>query len=209
MGLRLIIGTSLYVHKSVATKNETTNHELRRPIPPYFCPYLIESSALLHLYHRYYPHPWCHRKIFVWYVEMLPKYTAECPTIKNNTNNNAVTIASLFLYHRTLGIYPSLSSYWEAPSIAANNRIMSNVHHRLPPTTVSCRTNVELYSMQRSSVLTVMVARRWYINRFPRGRSYCMHRNATRSCCTSCYYVANWREQRPREGSVEGYMLYP
>lgn len=179
--------------------------------PPPYTPLFLSISNWIFgptspLYHRYYPHPWCRRKIFVWYVEMLPKYTAECPTIKNNTNNNAVTIASLFLYHRTLGIYPSLSSYWEAPSIAANDRIMSNVHHRLPPTTVSCRTS---NYMQPSSVLTVMVARRWYINRFPRGRSYCMHRNATRSCCTSCYYVANWREQRPREGSVEGYMSYP
>lgn len=115
-------------------------------LSPYFCPYNWIFGPTSPLYHRYYPHPWCRRKIFVWYVEMLPKYTAECPTIKNNTNNNAVTIASLFLYHRTLGNYPSLSSYWEAPSIAANDRIMSNVHHRLPPTTVSCRTNVELYA---------------------------------------------------------------
>ena len=144
MGLRLNNWhISLCPHKNPLQQQQQTMNSAA--LTPYFCPYLIESSALLHLYHRYYPHPWCHRKIFVWYVEMLPKYTAECPTIQNNTNNNAVTIAILFLYHRTFGIYPSLSSYWEAPSIAANDRIMSNVHHRLPPTTDSCRTNVELY----------------------------------------------------------------
>ena len=48
MGLRLIIGTSLYVHKSVATKQQTMNSAALY-VPPYFCPYLIESSAL-HLY---------------------------------------------------------------------------------------------------------------------------------------------------------------
>ena len=119
-----IIGTSLYVHKSVATTT-TTNHELRRTIPLFLSISNWIFGPTSPLYHRYYLHPWCRRKIFVWYAEMLPKYTAECPTIKNNTNNNAVTIASLFLYHRTLGIYPSLSS---------------ERHHRLPPTTVSCRT---------------------------------------------------------------------
>ena len=85
-----IIGTSLYVHKSVATT--TTNHELRRPIPLFLSISNWIFGPTSPLYHRYYPHPWCRRKIFVWYVEMLPKYTAECPTIKNNTNNNAATI---------------------------------------------------------------------------------------------------------------------
>ena len=176
-------------------------------LSPYFCPYNWIFGPTSPLYHRYYPHPWCRRKIFVWYVEMLPKYTAECPTIK---------ITQIIMQWRS-----QVSSSTIGPSESIHRYLPTERHHRLPPTAVSCRTftidcrqrpfHVERTSnyMQRSSVLTVMVARRWYINRFPRGRSYCMHRNATRSCCTSCYYVANWREQRPREGSVEGYMSYP
>ena len=102
-------------------------------LSPYFCPYLIESSALLHLYII----ATIPIRDAVEKYRVIRRNAAEIhrrmPYNKNNTNNNAVTIASLLLYHRTLGIYCKLWIF-----------LPTERHHQLPPTTVSCRSNVEI-----------------------------------------------------------------